>query len=70
MSLDKILFGVKTCQKFHNERLPVILKTWAQYTIHLRIFSDVGDSSIPTISTGVENTGKHTLECYEFLNTT
>jgi UDP-glucose:O-linked fucose beta-1,3-glucosyltransferase len=56
VNFDKILFAVKTCAKFHNERLPVILKTWAQYALHLRLFSDVEDSSIPTVATGVQNT--------------
>jgi UDP-glucose:O-linked fucose beta-1,3-glucosyltransferase len=36
--------------------LPTILRTWAQFTIHLRIFSDVQDASIPTISTNIPNT--------------
>lgn len=40
VNLDKILFAVKTCEKFHNERIPVILKTWAQFVFHLRLFSD------------------------------
>lgn len=56
ISLDKVLFAVKTCGKYHKERLPFILQTWAKNTFHLRIFSDKRDDSIPTISTGVENT--------------
>lgn len=56
ISLDKVLFAVKTCTKYHSQRLPTILRTWAQFTIHLRMFSDVEDSSIPTISTHIPNT--------------
>lgn len=56
ISLDKVLFAVKTCKKYHKERLPIILRTWAQFTIHLRIFSDVRDDSVPTISSQVPNT--------------
>lgn len=56
ISLDKVLFAVKTCEKYHKERLPVILRTWAQFTIHLRIFSDVRDDALPTVSTEVPNT--------------
>lgn len=35
------MFAVKTCKKFHNERLPVILNTWSKYVQHIRFFSDV-----------------------------
>ncbi|CRK86449.1 CLUMA_CG000021, isoform A, partial [Clunio marinus] len=55
ISLDKVLFAVKTCEKYHKERLPIILGTWAQFTIHLRVFSDVRDDAIPTVSTNVPN---------------
>ena len=34
----------------------MILRTWAQFTIHLRIFSDVTDNVLPTVSTMIENT--------------
>jgi UDP-glucose:O-linked fucose beta-1,3-glucosyltransferase len=56
ISLDKVLFAVKTCEKYHEERMPFILKTWAKNTFHLRIFSDKRDETIPTIATGVANT--------------
>lgn len=56
ISLDKVLFAVKTCGKYHKERLPVILRTYARFTFHLRIFSDIHDDAIPTIPTGVVNT--------------
>lgn len=56
ISLDKVLFAVKTCEKYHKERTKIILRTWAQFTIHLRIFSDVRDATIPTIATQIANT--------------
>ncbi len=34
----------------------MILKTWARFTIHLRLFSDSYDADFSTISTGVSNT--------------
>jgi hypothetical protein len=55
ISLDKVLFAVKTCGKYHKERMPFLLRTWARLTIHLRVFSDVLDDAIPTIPTGVAN---------------
>lgn len=36
--------------------MPIILRTWAQFTIHLRMFSDVRDATIPTIETKIPNT--------------
>lgn len=53
---DQILFAVKTCEKFHADRVPVLLHTWAKYVRHLRIYSDNGDATIPTIATSIPNT--------------
>lgn len=50
------MFAVKTYENFHSERLPVLLNTWGKQTNHMRIFSNVANKSIPTISTGVTNT--------------
>ncbi|XP_073823069.1 beta-1,3-glucosyltransferase [Musca autumnalis] len=52
---DEIYFAVKTCSKFHKERLPVIQTTWAPYAKHIHYFSDVEDINIPTINTGFAN---------------
>lgn len=38
---DEIYFAVKTCSKYHNERLPVIQATWGQYAKHIKYFSDI-----------------------------
>ncbi|RZC40132.1 beta-1,3-glucosyltransferase, partial [Asbolus verrucosus] len=51
-----IYFAVKTCQKFHKERVPVVKNTWAQHAAKIEFFSDVADEAIPTISLGVPNT--------------
>ncbi|XP_062551856.1 beta-1,3-glucosyltransferase [Armigeres subalbatus] len=51
-----ILFAVKTCEKFHAQRVPVLLHTWARYVHHLRLYSDIFDASIPTIATSIPNT--------------
>ncbi|XP_053693637.1 beta-1,3-glucosyltransferase isoform X1 [Sabethes cyaneus] len=67
-----ILFAVKTCAKFHEERVPVLLHTWAQYVRHLRLYSDTGDVSIPTIATSIPNTSighcAKTLEILHLIN--
>ncbi|XP_055589271.1 uncharacterized protein LOC129741554 [Uranotaenia lowii] len=51
-----IIFAVKTCQKFHEDRVPVLLNTWAKYVQHLRLYSDISDASIPTVGIPIPNT--------------
>ena len=53
---DNVYIGVKTCSKFHGERVPVVQKTWGKDAKHLDFYSEVEDSEIPTFSTGVPNT--------------
>ena len=51
------LFAVKTCKKYHEERLPVIQKTWAEAALNVMYFSEVTDSHWNTLQLeGVENT--------------
>lgn len=38
--LESIYFVVKTCHKFHSNRVPVVLSTWAKYTKKLDFISD------------------------------
>ncbi|KAF7644256.1 hypothetical protein LDENG_00225130 [Lucifuga dentata] len=56
LSKEDIFVAVKTCQKFHSERVPVIKATWEKDAEILEYYSDVADLSIPTISLGVPNT--------------
>ncbi|KAM9733453.1 beta 3-glucosyltransferase a [Menidia menidia] len=51
-----IFVAVKTCGKFHSERVPVIKKTWEKDALFLEYYSDQADPSIPTINLGVPNT--------------
>uniref|UniRef100_A0A8C4NHU9 Beta 3-glucosyltransferase a n=1 Tax=Dicentrarchus labrax TaxID=13489 RepID=A0A8C4NHU9_DICLA len=56
-TLSKDIFvAVKTCRKFHSERVPVIKKTWEKDALFLEYYSDHADPSIPTINIGVPNT--------------
>ncbi|EDV58569.1 beta-1,3-glucosyltransferase isoform X2 [Drosophila erecta] len=50
-----IYFAIKTCAKFHKERIPIIERTWAADARNRRYYSDVADVGIPTISTGIPN---------------
>lgn len=53
---SNIYFAVKTCSKFHKDRVPVVQQTWAPHTHRLVYYSDISDESIPTVSLGVDNT--------------
>ncbi|XP_030600452.1 beta 3-glucosyltransferase a [Archocentrus centrarchus] len=53
---EDIFVAVKTCKKFHSERVPVIKKTWEKDALFLEYYSDHADPSIPTINLGVPNT--------------
>ncbi|EDW03043.1 GH10709 [Drosophila grimshawi] len=50
-----IYFAIKTCAKFHKERIPIIERTWAPDAMRRKYYSDVADAGIPTISTGLPN---------------
>uniref|UniRef100_A0A8D2ZRG4 Beta 3-glucosyltransferase b n=1 Tax=Scophthalmus maximus TaxID=52904 RepID=A0A8D2ZRG4_SCOMX len=56
VSKKDVFVAVKTCQKFHSERVPVVKATWEKDAGFLEYYSDVTDASIPTISLGVANT--------------
>ena len=57
LSTERVFFAVKTCQKFHEERLPVIASTWAKAARHIAYFSEVEDARFGTVRLpGVNNT--------------
>ncbi|KAM4547231.1 beta-1,3-glucosyltransferase [Fundulus diaphanus] len=56
VSKNNLFVAVKTCEKFHSVRVPVVKSTWEKDAAHLEYYSDVTDASIPTINLGVPNT--------------
>ncbi|KAM3874719.1 beta 3-glucosyltransferase a [Diretmus argenteus] len=56
VSNHDVFVAVKTCGKFHNDRVPVVKKTWEKDALFLEYYSDEADPSIPTIDLGVPNT--------------
>lgn len=40
ISSENVYFAVKTCTKYHVERIPVIKRTWAKYAKNIGYFSD------------------------------
>ncbi|XP_059820100.1 beta 3-glucosyltransferase a isoform X1 [Hypanus sabinus] len=53
---ENLFFAVKTCQKFHQERIPIVKKTWEKEAALIEYYSDHADSSIPTLYLGIPNT--------------
>nr|CAH7761379.1 unnamed protein product [Callosobruchus chinensis] len=58
VSKNLVYYAVKTCGKYHGDRVKVIKKTWGPHTAKIDFFSDVLDSSIPTIQLHIPNTEK------------
>ncbi|XP_072380974.1 beta-1,3-glucosyltransferase [Diabrotica undecimpunctata] len=52
---SSIYFAVKTCTKFHKDRVPIVQQTWGRHISIIKFFSDTEDKSIPTIDLGVPN---------------
>nr|XP_022912660.1 beta-1,3-glucosyltransferase [Onthophagus taurus] len=50
-----IYFAVKTCLKFHGDRVPAIKNTWGKHATLVRFFSDAEDKTIPTIDQRTSN---------------
>ncbi|KAL3856690.1 hypothetical protein ACJMK2_011415 [Sinanodonta woodiana] len=48
--------AVKTCEKYHKDRVSVVKNTWGKETENIEYYSHVEDPSIPTIDLGVQNT--------------
>jgi UDP-glucose:O-linked fucose beta-1,3-glucosyltransferase len=53
---ESIFLAVKNCGKYHEERVPVVKRTWARHATRVQFFSDVEDGTIPTVDLGVPNT--------------
>ncbi|XP_057694466.1 beta-1,3-glucosyltransferase-like [Corythoichthys intestinalis] len=53
---EDVFVAVKTCKKFHHERVPVIKKTWEGDAAYVEYYSDYADASVPTVDLGVPNT--------------
>lgn len=45
MTINQIFFAVKTWTNNHEDRVPVIQRTWAKDTKHIRYYSDVAGNS-------------------------
>uniref|UniRef100_A0A8B9H058 Beta 3-glucosyltransferase b n=1 Tax=Astyanax mexicanus TaxID=7994 RepID=A0A8B9H058_ASTMX len=65
---EELFVAVKTCQKFHRDRVPVVKKTWAKDAALLEYYSDAADPAIPTVDLRVPNTGRgHCAKTFSIL---
>ncbi|XP_053241985.1 beta-1,3-glucosyltransferase isoform X3 [Podarcis raffonei] len=53
-----IFVAVKTCRKFHGDRIPIVKQTWEKEAVLIEYYSDYAESSIPTVDLGVPNTDR------------
>ncbi|KAK7088109.1 beta-1,3-glucosyltransferase-like [Littorina saxatilis] len=53
---SELFVAVKTCSKFHEDRVPVVQNTWGKDAQLIEYYSDVENTSIPTVDLGVPNT--------------
>ncbi|KAK7499096.1 hypothetical protein BaRGS_00009643 [Batillaria attramentaria] len=53
---DDLFVAVKTCSKFHQDRVPVVQSTWGRETELIEYYSDEENATIPTVDLGVPNT--------------
>ncbi|CAH1801167.1 unnamed protein product [Owenia fusiformis] len=64
---DDIYIAVKTCEKFHKDRVPIVLKTWGKHVPHIEYISETLDNDIPTVETGLPNTESGHCGKLEFI---
>ncbi|KAK2586247.1 hypothetical protein KPH14_001503 [Odynerus spinipes] len=65
--LQNVYFAIKTCAKYHTERIPVIKKTWAKYAINIGYFSDQADKNLPEAYVVTNTTEGHCAKTYDIL---
>ncbi|XP_074243987.1 beta-1,3-glucosyltransferase isoform X3 [Saimiri boliviensis] len=53
-----IFVAVKTCKKFHGDRIPIVKQTWESQASLIEYYSDYAESSIPTVDLGIPNTDR------------
>ncbi|XP_024944154.1 beta-1,3-glucosyltransferase isoform X2 [Cephus cinctus] len=44
---EKVFIAVKTCSKYHLERIPIIKQTWGKYASNIGYFTDKTDKNLP-----------------------
>ncbi|XP_006879696.1 PREDICTED: beta-1,3-glucosyltransferase [Elephantulus edwardii] len=55
---EDIFVAVKTCKKFHSDRIPIVKRTWEAQAGPIEYYSDRAEDSIPTVDLGIPNTDR------------
>ena len=45
---EETLFAIKTCKKYHSERLPIIMETWSKAALNIEYFSEEAEDKYGT----------------------
>ncbi|CAK9795855.1 B3glct [Anthophora quadrimaculata] len=67
MTPENVYFAVKTCAKYHVERIPIIKNTWAKYATNIGYFSDAVDKYLPDAFVVPNTTHGHCAKTYNIL---
>ncbi|RLU21725.1 hypothetical protein DMN91_006101 [Ooceraea biroi] len=67
ISSVKTYFAVKTCAKYHADRIPIIKNSWAKHAINLGYFSDVADRNLREAYVVPNTTEGHCAKTYGIL---
>ncbi|XP_011698474.1 PREDICTED: beta-1,3-glucosyltransferase isoform X1 [Wasmannia auropunctata] len=64
---ENIYFAVKTCAKYHVDRVQVIKKLWAKYDLNIGYFSDAADRNLREAYIVPNTTEGHCAKTYAIL---
>ncbi|XP_039308042.1 beta-1,3-glucosyltransferase isoform X2 [Solenopsis invicta] len=64
---ENIYFAVKTCAKYHLERIPVVKNSWAKYDLNIGYFSDAADKNLREAYIVPNTTKGHCAKTYAIL---
>ncbi|XP_072751462.1 beta-1,3-glucosyltransferase [Anoplolepis gracilipes] len=67
VSSKNVYFAVKTCAKYHVNRIPIIKNTWAKYAINIGYFSDTADKNLQEAYIVPNTTEGHCAKTYSIL---
>ncbi|KAH0952665.1 hypothetical protein HN011_006460 [Eciton burchellii] len=67
ISSVKVYFAVKTCAKYHIDRIPIIKNSWAQYPINIGYFSDIADRNLREAYVVPNTTEGHCAKTFAIL---
>ncbi|XP_050445845.1 beta-1,3-glucosyltransferase isoform X1 [Cataglyphis hispanica] len=69
ISANNVYFAVKTCAKYHVNRIPVIKNSWAKYAVNIGYFSDNADRNLREAYIVPNTTEGHCAKTYGILQT-